>query len=358
MNARVTAHIDIDAFRHNLQRVKSYAPHAKVIAMIKANAYGHGLLFAAHGLCEADAFAVERLPQALSLREHGIHQPIILLSGFNDLLELQEMVAHQLIPVIHTSYQITLLEKIHLPQPLPIWIKIDTGMHRLGFSEQEVLNAYERLSKIKYLLQPFGWMTHFARPDEVENPATSKQVACFDRVIQWEGPQSLANSAAIMTRPETHRDYVRPGIMLYGISPFRDKIGADFDLRPVMTLTSQLISIRECKKGDTIGYGGTWECPEDMRVGVVSVGYGDGYPRHAENGTPVLVNGKLCPLVGRVSMDFITIDLRKCPEAQVGDAVTLWGNGLPVEQIALCSDTIAYELVTRIMPRVNVVSHS
>lgn len=352
MSTRVTAHINLDALKHNFQRVKDYAPNAKVMAAIKGNAYGHGMLEVATGLPEVDMLAVERPAQAYQLRDHGIEQPIIVLGGFDDELELQEMAAQGIMSVVHTTAQVSLLENTDLIQPIAIWAKLNTGMNRLGFSEQAFSVAYQRLTKLNNIQQPFGLMTHFARADEIDNPATANQVKCFDQMADKELPQSLSNSAAIISRPETHRDYVRPGIMLYGISPFSDQVAEAFDLKPVMTLSSRLIDINVCKKGDAVGYGGTWVCPEDMPVGVVAVGYGDGYPRHAKNGTPVLVNDTICPLVGRVSMDLITVDLRPTPMAKIGDPVVLWGEGLPVETVALHSETIAYELVTKVTERV------
>lgn len=354
MTSRVTATICLDALRHNFQRIKTYAPSARVMAMVKGNAYGHGLLEVARALSEADLLAVERPPQALFLRENGIRQPIIVMCGFQDTAELKALSAQDITGVVHTVSQLSLLEETPLAKPVQIWMKIDTGMHRLGFSEDAVPMVLKRLRHLKNIVQPFGCMTHFSRAYEPDHPATSDQMARFDRLIPTTVPQSLANSAAILTRPDTHRDCVRPGIILYGVSPFSDRMGPDFNLKPVMTLTAMLIDIHHCKKGDVVGYGGTWECPEDMPVGVVSIGYGDGYPRSARNGTPVLVNGTICPLVGNISMDFITVDLRPSPKAKPGDPVVLWGKDLPVEKVAQYTGTIAYELLTKVMPRVTV----
>jgi alanine racemase len=355
MRTRVTATIDLKALVHNYHCVKAYAPNSKVMTMIKGNAYGHGMLAVAHALHEADILAVERPSQALFLKQKGVKQDIIVMGGFQDAEELKQMAAEDILSVIHTKPQVDILEQTPLSKPLKIWLKIDTGMHRLGVSPKDFADIYARLQNLKDVVQPIGCMTHFACADEPDNPATTAQINLYNQLIPKDVPQSLANSAAILTKPETHRDYVRPGIMLYGASPFADSTGEAFGLKPVMTLKACLLAINERKKGDSIGYGATWQCPHDTRIGTLSIGYADGYPRHAKNGTPVLLNGVICPVVGRVSMDFVTIDLKNCPQAKIDDMVTLWGDGLPVEKVAQSSGTISYELLTKVTSRVEVI---
>jgi alanine racemase len=245
-----------------------------------------------------------------------------------------------------------MLENITVHKPFNVWLKINTGMHRLGVSTTQLGDIYARLMAAKSVRKPIGLMTHFAEADLIDSEATSRQFGLFNQaVMPFTGPRSLANSAAIIGWPSTLGDWVRPGLMLYGASPFAGKTGRDHDLLPVMTLWSRLIAITPVKSGSKIGYGGTWQAPQDMMVGVVGAGYGDGYPQFAENGTPVLVNGVECPLVGRVSMDMLTVDLRRLPSAKIGDPVVLWGDGLPVERVAQCSHTSAYEALTRMTPR-------
>jgi alanine racemase len=238
-----------------------------------------------------------------------------------------------------------------------LWLKADTGMHRLGFAPEQVAPMWRRLEACPSVAAPIRLMSHLARADERGDASARAQIACFFSIGKAaEVETSLANSAAVLAWPESHGDWVRPGIMLYGISPFVGDSGASHGLRPVMTLTSSLIAVNKLRKGDAIGYGGTWICPEDMPVGVVAVGYGDGYPRHAPAGTPVLVNGARTQLIGRVSMDLASVDLRSHATAKHGDPVILWGRGLPAEEVAGHVGSIAYELVTRIAPRVEVTT--
>jgi len=245
-----------------------------------------------------------------------------------------------------------MLEQFPLEAAFSIWLKIDTGMHRLGVAPHLAHEIYQRLSAIPSIIKPIGLMTHFAEADLLASTATTRQIELFQQVTHGlQGPRSLANSAGILAWPTAHGDWVRPGLMLYGASPFADKTGSDYDLQPVMTLSSRLIAITQVPRGGKVGYGGTWVAPEDMLIGVVGVGYGDGYPQYAENATPVLINQQVCQVVGRVSMDMLTVDLRNQPEAKIGDAVILWGEGLPVEQVARHSHTSAYEILTRMTPR-------
>ena len=349
----VRAVIDLDALRSNLARVRLAAPRSRVMAIIKADAYGHGMLPAARALSDADAFGVACLQDGLDLRGAGITQPITVLEGFFCASELPLMVSAGLAAVVHHPEQVDALERTALEAPLPVWIKIDTGMHRLGFEPQAVRLVWERLQGCPWVEKPLRLMTHLACADERGHPLNrAQQEQFYHATAGLGGERSIANSAAVLAWPAVHADWVRPGIMLYGISPFPDDSGHDHGLKPVMTLSSRLMALRRCKRGQAIGYGASWTCPEDMLLGLVSIGYGDGYPRHVTPGTPLLVNGRRAPLVGRVSMDMLYVDLSSQPEARIGDPVVLWGQGLAVEEIARCAGTIPYELVCQMTRRV------
>ena len=356
MKPATTAYIDLAALRHNLARVRAAAPGCRVAAALKANAYGHGLLRAARALEAADVFAVARCDEALALREAGIRKPILVLEGFLQPEEVTLCRQHGLQATIHHESQLQMLEAAPRDKPLAIWLKIDTGMHRLGFAPERVPTVLARLAACPNAAPNPRLMSHLARADHREDSFTRYQLEVFNTTTRGiAAERSLANSGGILGWPETHFDWVRPGIMLYGSSPFNQGSGADQGLRPVMTLESRLIAIQHYAAGEAVGYGGTWRCPRDSRIGVAAIGYGDGYPRHAPSGTPVLVNGQRAPLAGRVSMDMITIDLTDLPAARVGDPVVLWGRGLPAEEIARQVDTITYELFCKITPRVVVV---
>jgi len=367
LSYRVTANIDLSALRHNLGRVKAFAPHSKIMAMVKADAYGHGLLRVASALGEADALAVARLEEALELYESGNRMPVVIMSGYADIAELKKMAQYNIAAVIHTIEQMELLESISLPESLQVWLKVDSGMHRLGFPVAEIPTIYQRLMECPWVKKPIGIMTHFAQADQLNSVVTEQQIKEFQKTAHVVHAElcSMANSAAIMRNLTTkaatdievtkRAEWVRPGIMLYGVSPFLRHNGQEYGLQPVMTLKSQLIAIHDLQKGDAVGYGGAWVCPENMRIGVVAIGYGDGYPRHADNTTPVLVNDVRCHLAGAVSMDLITIDLRNCPQAKIGDPVILWGAGLAVEEVAFGAETIAYELLCHMTKRVHFV---
>jgi alanine racemase len=347
--------IDLAALRHNLQEIRKMAPRSAVIAMVKSNAYGHGLERIALALPEANAFGVASLEEGLQLRFAGITQPIVLMEGCFAAHEMPKVLMHDFTLVLHHFNQIDMLDQVSSKKSINAWLKIDTGMHRLGFAADEIKKAYQRLLASSKIKKPFGLMTHFANADSMDRAHTLQQIELFTAVTEGlPGSRSLSNSAAIIAWPTAHADWVRPGIMLYGASPFSGHQGIEHNLKPVMVLSSELIAIHQLKKGERVGYGGTWTCPEDMRVGVVGIGYGDGYPRHVKNGAPVLVNGLSCPLAGKVSMDMLTVDLRSQPDAKVGDPVMLWGPGLPVEVVAEYSETTAYELLTRITQRVRV----
>lgn len=345
------AHLEIDtvALQHNLRRIRSIVPGCKVLAMVKANAYGHGFETIAKALPEADAFGVACIEEAIILRQAGVTNPIVLMEGFFDAAELTLMREWNLVAVIHHFAQIAILENQPFAKPINVWLKIDTGMNRLGFTVEQVPMAWQRLNACPLVSAIDCIMTHFSEPDALDKNTTQRQFEQFMQATSaFPGLKSLANSAAILGWPATSIDWVRPGIILYGVSPFANRLGTDFGLKPVMTLRSEIIAIRQARKGDAIGYGSGSICADDMPIGVVAMGYGDGYPRHARNGTPVLVNNTTVPLIGRVSMDMLTVDLSTVPQTQVGDSVTLWGAGLPIEIVAAKADTIAYELLCAI----------
>ncbi|MGO1310666.1 MAG: alanine racemase [Kluyvera intermedia] len=349
-----TVVINRRALRHNLQRLRELAPASKLVAVVKANAYGHGLLETARTLPDADAFGVARLEEALRLREGGISQPILLLEGFFNATDLPTISAQHLHTAVHNVEQLEALEAAELAEPVTVWMKLDTGMHRLGVRPEEADAFYQRLSQCRNVCQPVNIVSHFARADEPDCGATERQLDIFNTFTEGKpGQRSIAASGGILLWPQSHFDWARPGIILYGVSPLEQKPwGPDFGMQPVMSLISSLIAVREHKAGEAVGYGGTWISERDTRLGVVAMGYGDGYPRAAPSGTPVLVNGRIVPVVGRVAMDMICVDLGPEAEDKTGDAVTLWGEGLPVERIAEITKVSAYELITRLTSRV------
>ncbi|MEY6432090.1 alanine racemase [Thioalkalicoccus limnaeus] len=343
--------LDPDAFRHNLAQVRRYAPTSRVWAVIKANAYGHGAEWAAAVLNAAEGFAVARTDEGARLRRAGASRPILVLEGPVDTDELEAAVELDLTLALHRWGQVELLPAVVRGRLPKVWIKVDTGMHRLGFPPERVPAVLDHL--IGSGVPIAGLLTHLANADVPEDPRSAEQCEQLRRLAgaaRW--PLSIGNSAGLIAVPAARSDWVRPGIMLYGVSPFATGTGADLGLVPVMTLQGRLIAIQQLRRGAAVGYGGTYICPEDMPVGVVNVGYGDGYPRHAVPGTPVLIAGRRVPLIGRVSMDMIHVDLRPCPQAAVGELATLWGSGLPVEEVAACAGTIPYELLCRVAPRV------
>lgn len=355
MTRATRAVIDCTSLRHNLQRVRRIAPQSRVMAVVKADGYGHGLLRMAEALAEADGFAVACVAEALRLREAGIDQPILALQGFRDEDELRDAAAHGVQLALHQDHQLRLLETSRLRQPLQVWLKLDTGMHRLGFEPQRAGNLHQALSALTNVEAPPRLMTHLACADERDHAFTERQLSAFDAAVGGiAAEQSVANTAGILGWRASHRHWVRPGLMLYGGSPFAGNCGERHGLKPVMTLKAPLIAVKRCQKGDGIGYGGAWVCPETMLIGIAAIGYGDGYPRHVPSGTPVRIKDQRTPLVGRVSMDMIAIDLRGVEGVQVGDEVTLWGEGLPVEEIADQAGTLAYELLCAVGKRVQV----
>ncbi len=359
MTRPVRARIDLSALTFNLSQARRAAPHSRVLAVIKANGYGHGMLAVAEALREADAFAVASLEEGVRLREAGIDKPVLLLEGLFGADELDAVLRHGFELVVHEERQVDWLQSLgpaatgREDARLTLWVKVNTGMNRLGFPPGEALRVWDRLAAMP-VVAGLRWMSHFACADEPAHPANASQHAAFSKLCaQRNAPRSLANSAALLTRPDSHYEWVRPGIMLYGASPLADDERAPLPpLRPVMSLESALIAVHRCDKGDAVGYGQAWVCPEAMPVGVVAAGYGDGYPRHAPSGTPVLVNGREVPLIGRVSMDMLCVDLREQPRARAGDPVVLWGEGLPVERVARAAGTISYALLCGVTPRV------
>ncbi len=354
MGRPARALVNAQALRHNLEQVRKHAPRSRVMAIVKANAYGHGLDWAAQVLHSADAFGVSSVEEAIRLRGSGAAemQPICLLEGFFGADEIPLAAEHRLSAIIHHEGQLEMLESAKVSVRVPVWIKVDTGMHRVGFTPDQLPQVLTRL-KACAAVGEIRVMSHLANADNKFDSSTGSQIKRFMAVVSEFGLEaSLANSAGILAWPESHFDWVRPGIMLYGASPLAGYSARELNLRPVMTFCTALIAVNRRRKGDAIGYGGAWHCPEDMPVGVAAVGYGDGYPRHAAQGTPVLLNGEPVPLVGRVSMDMITLDLRSQPQAKAGDPVILWGTGLAVEEVAAQSGTIAYELLCQVMERI------
>lgn len=352
MTRPVLARIDSQALQDNLARVRQLAPRSRIMSIIKADAYGHNLLLSARALKDTDAFGLLDLADAISLRNAGISKPICLLEGFFTADELPAISSYLLEPVIHSDWQLDLLQQKQDELKLSVWLKIDTGMHRLGFHPAEFERVQARLSSMK-CISHVAVMSHLANADESDTSSTTEQLQLFKRTTDQSGhTRSLANSAAILAHPDCHFDWVRPGIMLYGSSPFADKTSKQLQLTPAMSLRSEIISIKHLRKGDAVGYGSTWVCPQDMDVGVIACGYGDGYPRHAPAGTPVMVAGKLASLVGRVSMDMITVDLRGIDDVNTGSPTELWGREVSVDTVAEMSGTIAYELLCGVTARV------
>lgn len=352
MTRPARALLSAESLRHNFQEVRRRAPRSRVMAIVKSNGYGHGMLWVAKTLTEADGFGVEGAEQGVALRDAGITKPITLLEGFFESAELPTIAKHKLWCAIHCEDQLRALELAKLEQPLSVWIKLDTGMHRLGFASEKFSQVFARL-KAASSVGEIRAMTHFSCSDDPKSQATVEQIRRFDTQLKSAGLEtSLANSAGIISWPTSHQAWVRPGIMLYGGAAVAGTSATASSLRPVMTLHSALISVKHCKKGDPIGYGEDYRCPDDMIIGVVAIGYGDGYPRRMPVGTPVLVNGARAVIVGRVSMDMLTVDISSQPQAKVGDPVVLWGEGLPVDDVAERAHTVSYELFCQLTARV------
>jgi alanine racemase len=349
----IRAIIDTAALRHNLARVRELASGSRVMAVIKANGYGHGLEAVAGALADADGFAVARLEEALALRCAGVRHRILLLEGPLGAEQLAIAARESFDLMVHSFVQLRMIEERPGGGPLRAWIKVDTGMNRLGFRVEEFAEAHERLRRIPGVTPDPTLVTHLASADEVALPQTRRQLDEFAAVTRGlPGERSIANSAGILAWPASRGDWVRPGLMLYGASPFPEGCGSDLGLRAVMTLQTGVIAVRNVKAGETVGYGGTWRAARDTRLAVAAAGYGDGYPRSARSGTPVLVNGGRARLAGRVSMDMIALDVTDLPAVAAGDPVELWGRQLPIEDIARSADTIPYVLTCGVSPRV------
>jgi alanine racemase len=348
----IRAAISQGALEHNLLVARAYAAGAKIWAVIKANAYGHGLERAARGLELADGFAVLDFQEAERLRLAGVAKPILMLEGFFKPADIALIHRYGLTPVIHNPEQVEMLRLTALPGEIDVYVKVNSGMNRLGFTVDNLRAAYNAI-RMHAQVRQVTLMTHFADADGASGVAG--QLEWFrDLTKDYEAPRSLANSAALIRFPETRGDWVRPGIMLYGCSPFADRSAESLELKPAMTLTSEIIATQHLQPGERIGYGFGYEAVGEMTVGVVACGYADGYPRHAPIGTPVLVNGKRARIVGRVSMDMICVDIGDIPEAYIGTPVKLWGEGLSADEVAAAAGTLSYELLCALAARVPV----
>jgi alanine racemase len=353
MSRPLRAVIHTQSLQYNLERVREFATTSKIMAVIKADGYGHGIASVANTLTSADSLAVASIDEALKIKKAVPESPpICLLEGIFRVDELNEVFASGFTLVLHNEEQVRYLESSRTDNPISVWLKIDTGMNRLGIDPRTFEDLYQRLQSCS-AVSSIGLMTHFACADDAQNPMTRAQLEKFNQVIAGISVErSAANSAGVVQWPESHFEWVRPGIMLYGSSPVLGKSASNLDLKPVMSLESELVALHAVKKGDSVGYGATWIAERDTTIGIVACGYGDGYPRHARTGTPVLVNNQRQPLVGRVSMDMITVDLGDQPRAKIGDPVVLWGEHLSVDEIAENSETIAYELLCQVTRRV------
>lgn len=348
----IRATLKASALRHNLKLARDTAGEAKVWAVVKANAYGHGLERAARALADADGFALLDFQEAARLRLAGVTKPILMLEGFFRPLDVNFLFKYGLTPVIHNAEQVELIKHMDLPSELNLYLKVNSGMNRLGFGVDDLRPAYNTL-RLHPKVGSITLMTHFA---DAEGPGgVHDQLRWFDELVhEFEAPRSVANSAALLRFKETRQGWVRPGIMLYGCSPFTDWSAEQIGLLPAMTLSSELIGVQNLAPGERVGYGFTFEAKEPMTIGIVACGYADGYPRHAATGTPVLVAGKRTRIVGRVAMDMLCVDISDIEEAYIGTAVTLWGEGLPADEVAAAAGTVSYELLCALAPRVPV----
>ncbi len=349
----ISATIKASALAHNLGVARRCAPNSKVWAVVKANAYGHGLVAAARAMEAADGYAMLDFEEAIRLRLQGVRKPILLLEGFFKPQDVALLAEYDLTPVVHNIEQIEILEKTALAKPIDAYLKVNSGMNRLGFTVDNVRIGWNALHNHDQI-RSVTVMTHFADADGASGVAG--QLEWFNSMTQpMQAPRSMANSAAVLRFPETHADWIRPGIMLYGCSPFADQTAEALDLRPVMTLKTEIIALQNLQPGERIGYGFGFEATEEMTIGVVACGYADGYPRSAPSGTPVLVNGERTRTLGRVSMDMICVDITALPEAYIGTPVTLWGEGLSADEVGASAGTLSYELLCGLAARVPVV---
>lgn len=353
MTRLIRAVIHSSALRANLTAVKRFAPRARILAVVKANAYGHGLVPTALALADADAFAVARLEEGMALRSAGVRTPIVLLEGVFNAPQLREAAHQDFELVVHSPEQVALLADWRGAHCFNVWLKIDSGMNRLGFRPEEFPAAHNALAESAAVAPRMRLLTHLANADALGDPVTTEQIALFERTVTgFTLERSIANSAGILGWPTSHTDWVRPGLMLYGVSPLAGRTAADFGLRPAMTLLSTVIATRRVRPGERVGYGGCWTARRATTLAIVAVGYGDGYPRHIANGTPALVNGARASIAGRVSMDMVALDVTNLPTVHVGAIVVLWGEGLPAETVAPHADTVPYELLCGVSQRV------
>jgi len=347
------ARINLAALTHNFSIAQKAAPRSKNFAVIKANAYGHGAVQCAQTLNHADAFAVATVEEAVELRQADVDKPILVLSSFSQVDEVDLICHYDLMPVIHSLYQLELIYKHHKQtKPVNCWLKVDTGMNRLGLGEREFVLALEKLNNCKLVIA-VGVMSHFASSDEIQNSFTQLQInkfKCLTGELKFE--LSLANSCAIMACSDSHRDWNRPGIMLYGTSSIDESMQTKYVLKPVMEFCSELIAIKKLKRGESVGYGQRFTADRDMKIGVVACGYADGYPRNMPTGSPIMISGQRTTTLGRVSMDSLSVDLSSALQAKVGDEIILWGESLPVRDVADAVNTIPYELLTQVSKRV------
>ncbi|MEY4848769.1 MAG: hypothetical protein RLZZ36_1882 [Pseudomonadota bacterium] len=349
-NSPLRALIDLAALRANFALFRRAAPRSKILAVVKANAYGHGVLPVVSALTAADGFAVARLEEAIELREAGVVHRIVLLEGVFSAAQLRVARAHRVDLVVHHSSQLDLLDAEPVGDE-DLWIKIDTGMNRLGFAPEQVSEVHARLRALPRAPSNVRLMTHFARADDDAAMTVQQRQRFSIAQSLWAqagggSPEaSLANSAGVLLRPDSHADWVRPGIGLYGASPCASRSAAEFGLAPVMTLQSAVIAVRSVAVGESVGYGATWRAERPSRIAIVAAGYADGVPRHLPSGASVLIDGRRAPLAGRVSMDMIAVDVTDSPHAGVGSPVVLWGHGLPVDEVAAAAGTLAYELL-------------
>ncbi len=354
MKPQIRAIIDTASLTHNLARVRAAAPDSRVMAVVKANAYGHGLIAASRALAGSDGLAVARIEEGVALRTAGLTNRILLLEGVFSAEQLAMAAQQNLELMVHSFEQLQLLEQRGDATPLRTWIKIDSGMNRLGFRVAEFADAYQRLVGIRGVLPEPVLVTHLANADDLDDAMTARQLAAFAGVTAGlPGERSVANSAGVLGWPDSRADWVRPGLMLYGVSPFAGQLGADLGLRAAMTLQSEVIAVKDLEAGESVGYGAKWRSTRSTRMAVVAAGYGDGYMRSIATGTPVRVAGQCAALIGCVSMDMITIDVTGLRPVRPGDEVQLWGPELPVEAVAGHAGAIPYELLCGVSLRVH-----
>lgn len=353
MSRGTRAVIDLRALQHNFQQVRARAPASRILAVVKADGYGHGAVAVARALSDADAFGVATFGEALVLQQAGIQKPILLMEGVTSAEELQLAAQHRFQIVVHQFWQLALLQRVAVANPLVVWLKVDTGMHRLGIPLNACTQVWEQLRACAGV-QEVRLMSHLACADDVAHPLNQSQCSSFSQLMTATGAStgSLANSAGLLRGSAFQHQWVRPGLMLYGATPLAEASAEALNLQPVMQLESRIIATSMVPAGETVGYSATWRAPKDTPIGVVAIGYGDGYPRHVSSEAFVLIKGQRCPLVGRVSMDMVTVDISAVPDATLETPVLLWGRDLPVEEVARWAGTINYELLCQVTDRV------